>query len=230
MEILCDFCQVKLSIPDEKLPAGQRVSVKCPRCGNKLIIEAPAARPDTLQGAIQTLKGPGAESRVPPLDTLSGLDDTEADRALRSYGEGEKLALIMAAPTDPADQMKEMLDQLDYSSIPAKNIPEAVTKMQFQKFDLVLLSNHFDDTPLTQSPILQYLNHLSMSVRRRMFIVLIGDTFRTMDPMMAFALSVNLVARWNDLGSLANILRRAIADHERFYKVFMDTLKETGKA
>ena len=59
---------------------------------------------------------------------------------------------------------------------------------------------------------------------------MIGDKFRTMDHMMAFTMSANLVVNRKDLDKLSNILRRAISDNEKFYKVFMDTLKETGKA
>jgi len=31
MEIICGECGAKLNIPDEKVPEGQRVSVRCPR-------------------------------------------------------------------------------------------------------------------------------------------------------------------------------------------------------
>ena len=229
MESLCESCQAKLNIPDEKLPAGQRVSVKCPRCGNKLIVEAVGAKPEPTDVPKQGLEKPQPEYDAPPSNEMAGLDDAEADRALDSYGEGEKLALIMVAQTDPADPIEDALERLDYNGIQAKNTREALAKMQFQNFDLVILSDRFDNTPLKQSPVLQYLNHLSMSVRRRMFVLLMGDAFRTMDPMLAFAMSANLVANWKDLERLPNILGRAIADHERFYKVFMDTLKETGK-
>jgi len=242
MEILCETCHAKLNIPNEKLPAGQRVSVKCPRCGNKLGIDAPAARTGTSDASDQIFKKPAGaveelwassetkEHEAPPSDELPGLNDTEADSALDSYGEGEKLALIMIAETRPAEKITEALDKLGYNAIQAKNTREALSKMQFQNFDLIILSDLFDHTPLNQSPILQYLNHLSMSVRRKMFVLLVSDAFRTMDHMMAFAMSVNLLANWKDLGRLSNILGRALSDNEKFYKVFMDILKETGKA
>ncbi|HEJ84226.1 MAG TPA: hypothetical protein ENO25_06620, partial [Desulfobacteraceae bacterium] len=39
MELVCESCKAKLNIPEEKLPPGQRVSVRCPRCKNKLVID-----------------------------------------------------------------------------------------------------------------------------------------------------------------------------------------------
>lgn len=242
MEILCHACHAKLNIPDEKLPQGQRVGLKCPRCGNKLIIDVPPAK--TEKGAFTDQEGRGPEdpghqtatpphtaSYEPPLsEDIPGLDDAEADQALASYGEGERLALIMIPETHPSEGVTEALDQLGYNAIQAANSREAIAKMRLQHFDLVVLSERFDGTPLNGSPVLEYLNHLSMSVRRRMFVLLMSDGFRTMDHMMAFAMSANLVANWKDLGRLSSILGRALSDNERFYKVFMDTLKETGKA
>ena len=48
--------------------------------------------------------------------------------------------------------------------------------------------------------------------------------------MAAFAMSANLVISLNDLDKLSIILKRAVSENEKFYKVFFDTLKEVGKA
>jgi hypothetical protein len=50
-----------------------------------------------------------------------------------------------------------------------------------------------------------------------------------MDNMMAFVKSANLVVNPDDISNLALILKKAISDNEKFYKVYMDNLKETGK-
>jgi hypothetical protein len=102
--------------------------------------------------------------------------------------------------------------------------------MRFHLFDLVILSDGFDGIEFGQSPIRQHLNRLSMSVRRRMFVALIGDTFNTIDHMMAFALSANLVINRKDLDRLTSILKIAISESQKFYKVYMDTLAEIRKA
>lgn len=242
MEIVCGSCNAKLNIPNEKLPRGQRVSVRCPRCKNKLVIDTTTVAFEASSSPDQAFDKPESSVEATalhsgeeaydssPYEEMPGLEDTEADTALDSYGEGERLALVMLADSHPLEKVKGALEQLGYNPIQAKNTQEAISKMRFQNFDLIILSDLFDKTPLQQSPILQYLNHLSISVRRKMFVLLMSDTFRTMDHMMAFALSANLVANWKDLDRLSNILGRAVSDNEKFYKVFMDILKETGKA
>jgi len=242
MEIVCGSCNAKLNIPDEKLPPGQRISVKCPRCGNKLLIDTPPVKTEgsypldqgseTSESRAQDIPASSQEMEYdePPSEEMAGLEDTEADSALDSYGESERLALVVVADTHPLESLKETLEELGYNPIRSRNTREAIAKVRFHNFDMIILSDLFDNTPLEQSPILQYLNHLSMSVRRKMFVLLLSDTFRTMDHMMAFTMSANLVANWKDLDSFSNILPRALSDNESFYKVFMDTLKEIGKA
>ncbi len=241
MEIVCGSCKAKLNIPDEKLPQGQRVSIKCPRCQNKIVLDTATKKPDEKLHADQAPDATGHSASDSPVssttetsetssgDNMYGLDDTEAASALTSYGEGEKLALIMVTDTRPSDKIDEALAKMEYHVIRAKNTQEAVAKMRLQNFDLVILSDLFDNVPLGRSPVMQYLNQLSMSVRRKMFILLISDACRTLDHMMAFAMSANLVINWKDLDKLSTILPRSVSDNEKFYKVFMDALKETGK-
>jgi hypothetical protein len=102
--------------------------------------------------------------------------------------------------------------------------------LRFHHFDLIILADEFDSQPLDHSVIVNYLNRLSMSVRRKLFFALISDQFKTMDNMMAFAMSANVVINSKDIQKLHLILKKSVSENERFYKVFMDTMMETGKA
>jgi hypothetical protein len=101
--------------------------------------------------------------------------------------------------------------------------------MREYNFALITLPDRFDGIDLEFSPILEYLNHLPMSLRRRIFLILIGKTFKTMDLMAAFSMSANLVVGADDLDNLTRALKQSMADHERFYGIFMETLAELGK-
>ena len=39
MEIICDQCERKLNVPDEKIPEGRKVTVTCPGCKQKITFE-----------------------------------------------------------------------------------------------------------------------------------------------------------------------------------------------
>jgi len=57
-----------------------------------------------------------------------------------------------------------------------------------------------------------------------MFIALISDRFRTMDHMMAFCKSVNLVINKKNINDAEKILSRNITDYEMFYRIYKETL------
>ena len=126
-------------------------------------------------------------------------------------------------------EINATLEELSYKIVSPSSIQEAMGKIRLHNFDLIMLSDGFDGQGIESNPITHYLNHISMSVRRKIFLVLLGEKFKTMDNMMAFSASSNLVVNPTDISSIGSILKRAFSDHEKFYKVFADTLKEVGK-
>jgi hypothetical protein len=159
----------------------------------------------------------------------SGYDDYSGDEALDFFDENTKPALMMVGD-DISEEAKKSIEELGYKCVSAPSTRDALGKMRFHHFDMVLLADGFDGQEIENSPIMNYLNHVSMSSRRRIFLALIGDKFKTMDDMKAYSLSANMVISSKDLDKLTSILKRGVSEHERFYKVFMDTLVETGKA
>ncbi len=215
MEVSCGHCKAKLNIPDEKVPKGKKVAVACPKCKQKFLVEVPENREPEYPGGIE---GGGYEYR-------------DVEEALQlTYEQGQKLCLIMGAPQVDVDAIKKGVESVGYRVVEAEDTRTALSKMRFHHFDMAILCDNFDGVEIDQSPIINYMNHLPMSTRRRIFLVLVGDRFKSMDQMMAFAMSANLVVNIKDTDKMAPILKRSLADHELFYKVFMETLEEIGKA
>jgi len=131
---------------------------------------------------------------------------------------------------DMGAQAQKAAEELGYRCIPSSDTRDATGKMRFHHFDLIMVADGFDGQEVAKSPILNYLNRVSMSVRRRVFLALLSDKFKTMDNMMALALSANVVISTKDMEKLVPILKKAISDNDKFYKVFMDTMTEIGKA
>jgi hypothetical protein len=215
MDVTCKSCGATLKIPDEKLPTDQVVSITCPRCKGKIRIDR--REPDNN---LVSKKEAVEEADFEYEEDISPLDIFE---------EGTRLALVLDGDDGHIKEINSSLEQLSYKSILPTSIREAMGKLRLYHFDLIILSDGFDGQDLEGSPITHYLNHLSMSLRRKTFLVLLSDKFKTMDNMMAFGKSANLVVNPDDLSKLPLILKKTISDNERFYKVFMDTLKETGK-
>lgn len=136
---------------------------------------------------------------------------------------------LMEAEADRIEMMRQAVVDLGYTYVTAENAQEAIGKMRFHHFDLIILSDRFDGVALDQSPVLQFINQQAMSIRRHMFVVVVGDAFSTMDHLAAFALSANLVVHRRDIDKLKPILRQAVLSHQRFYRPFLQALSEIGK-
>jgi predicted Zn finger-like uncharacterized protein len=224
MEVICKKCNARLNIPDDKIPKGQRASVSCPKCKNKLTLNAHRSHQNNLAPQVEEKTG----LELSKADSDFGYEDT--DSSLDFFEEGVKLTLVMGIDAQQVEKLGHIVEELGYRYVSAKNTRDAISKMRLHHFDVILLSDRFDEIELAHSPILQHINTLSMSVRRRIFLALIADEFKTMDHMMAFAMSANLVINSNDLERLTAILKHSILDNEKFYKVFMETMLEVGKA
>jgi len=224
MEIICEKCNTRLSIPDDKIPSGQRAAISCPKCKNRITLNIPVPGRKDLPSEVEEKPG----SVVNNADSDYGYEDDDA--SLDFFEEGVRLALIMGNEPHQAEKLGQTVDELGYKHVSAKNTRDAISKMRLHHFDVILLSDGFDGIDLAQSPILQHINNLSMSVRRRIFLALVADEFKTMDHMMAFAMSANMLINGGDLDRLTSIMQHAISDNEKFYKVFTDTMVEVGKA
>jgi len=232
MEVTCEKCKTRFNIPDDKVPKDKVIKLSCPKCKGKIsvrgeVLEQPAKADESGELRMEMVN-PLAD-RKPPEDSY-GYEDFTSDQALDFFEEGMKLALIMPNSSMTDDRLRAGLELIGYKCIPTPNTRDAIGKLRFHHFDLIILADGFDNQPLDHSVIVNYLNRLSMSVRRKIFLALISDNFKTMDNMMSFAMSANVVINSKDIEKLHLILKKAVSENERFYKIFLDTLVETGRA
>ena len=222
MEVVCSNCRARLKIPDEKIPEMGRVTASCPKCGGKISFQRP--RPELEPSPNE--ETPGMSSAISHEDTEYG---GQEPFSLDFYGEGAKLCLLMLGDKNSGSGIGEAAEGLLFKTVMVKDAGEAINKMRFHHFDLMVLSEHFESVGWEQSPILHYLNRLPMHTRRKIFLVLLGREFSTMDRMTAFGLSADLVVNPGDANEIAGILKAALWNHENFYGGFTEIQNALGK-
>ena len=214
MEIICNNCQSKFRVPDEKIPAGKRATVACPKCKGKISLGSPKGSP-----------GGGS------FDSTDSNNGYDADEKPFDFIEEEGLtALICESNPLVRKTVIKALEVLDYQITEAESTRDALKRMRYHNYDLFVINENFDTDNPESNGILLYLERLSMLVRRNMFIALVSDRFRTMDNMMALNKSANLIINSKNIDDIGKILSRGITDNEFFYRIFKGTLKEVGKA
>ena len=215
MNIICENCQSKFKIPDEKIPAGKRATVACPKCKGKISLGA-------KMGAAATKVNVG---------NANSNDSYDASEKPFDFIEEEGLTALVCE-SNPLVQatITGALELMEYQITKAESTRDALKRMRYHNYDLFVVNENFDtDNPESNGTLL-YLERLNMLVRRNMFIALISDRFRTMDNMMALNKSVNLIINIKNVEDIGKILSRGITDNEFFYRVFKGTLKEVGRA
>ncbi len=161
-------------------------------------------------------------------EVTSGAYDA-SDKPFDFIEEGADTALI--CESDPAlrSKISEILTQEGYHITGPDSSRDALKKMRFHVYQLVIVNEKFDADNPDRNSILDNLKGLSMSIRRNIFVVMISDRFRTMDNMMAFNKSVNLIVNPSNIDNFSAIIKRGIADNEAFYHVYKESLKKAGR-
>ncbi len=214
MEIICQSCQGKLKIADDKLPAGKTATVKCPRCQSKIAIPATNQSADADEAfddlfAFEEDDSEGYDSAEKPFDFIE---------------EEGKTALVAEPDALIREKLRPTLELMEYHVSEAPNSREALKKMRYHNYDLVIVNEYFDTQDPDANPLLIYLERMVMEYRRNIFVTLLTSRFRTMDHMQAFQKSVNMILNIRNVDDFDKILQRGMADFGLFYKVYNESL------
>jgi predicted Zn finger-like uncharacterized protein len=218
MNITCDQCQSKFSIPAEKIPAGKTVILKCPKCENRISVSIP----------LETL-APGQGDISPEDLTESALYESEK-RPFGFVDEDIQTAMICEPDELIKSRIKAVLIQMGYQVAEAMDPRMALKNMRYHGYDLIVVNEVFGANDPDSNGILIYIARMAMAVRRNIFVALLSSRFRTMDQMTAFNKSVDLIINLENLSELEKILTRGIKQKEAFYRIFKETMKKAGRA
>jgi DNA-directed RNA polymerase subunit RPC12/RpoP len=238
MDVTCSKCQHKFTLPAkilEKIPKGKSASIPCPKCKNKIPVknEPEAAAPQKEAPAkAAPAKKPEPEKAADPPETSAesdseenGDDDTPGN-PFDFLEEGTQTALLCEGDADKRAKMKAALESLEFHISEPKTHRDALKQMRFHDFDLILINERFGTRDPDMNHILKHLEQLPMVTRRNMFVALVSERFRTMDNMMTFNKSVNLIINMKDLERIQKILDRGIKDNDAFYRVYKESYKK----
>lgn len=222
MEITCDSCQTKLKIADEKIPLDRTATFACPKCKGKVTI-----RPDKGADAaavVEESAGLGAELGFEEESFDTGENAAEA-RPFQFIEEEGKIALVCEADPVIRKSATDILTLMEYHVSSVQDNREALKNMRYQNYDVVVVNETFGTDNPDMNGILIYLERLQMEVRRNMFVAMISERYRTMDYMMAYNKSVNLIINKKNAADLDKILAKGLSDYDMFYRIFKETVQ-----
>jgi CheY-like chemotaxis protein len=211
MDIVCQHCSSKFKLPDGKIPAGKTVSLPCPKCKSKIEVVNRQATSESLQAEMASSN---YDSGDRPFDFIEEEGDT---------------ALVCESDPNTLKKIVNALNLLEYHVTSTDSGRDALKKMRYHQFDLIAVNETFNCDSADANMVLLYLERLNMHYRRNMFVVMLSNKYRTMDQMMAFRHSVNIIVNNKNVDDIGKIIQRSITDHEFFYRVYLEAMKDVGK-
>ena len=218
MDITCSNCQSAFKLPEAKVPKGKTFSLSCPKCKNKITVTNEAQKANAAAAAPSTLFE----------EVTSGSYDS-AERPFDFIEEGVKTALVCEADPVNREKIVAALRRLDYQVRHPASARDALKQMRFHVFDIILVNEAFDTPDPDHNNVLRFIERLSMSVRRDIFVALITGRFRTSDNMAAFNKSVNIVINLEHIDEIEKILKRGVSDNDHFYRLYKESMVKTGR-
>jgi CheY-like chemotaxis protein len=164
------------------------------------------------------------------LTEVASEDYDAADRPFDFVEEGGSTALICESHPAVREKIGGSLDDLGYRITAAAAAKDALKAMRFHVFDIVVLNELFDTADPQVNSVLNYLEDMPMTTRRRFFVALVSSRFRTLDNMAAFNRSVNIVINIKNIDEMGKIIKQGVAENRAFYHIFQETLQKMGKA
>lgn len=245
MKVICGNCQKKLNIPDEKIPVGGKVTFKCPNCKEPITVGEGGQAAEGIAGSLPDLGGGIPDATPPPvaldetrdiaipalpaqsakeIDPFSAFDSIESEMDV--LAEGSLRAML--ADNEHSDKIYPVLVKLGCAVSKIETAKNALEKMRYNNYDILVINEKFDCDDIGSNILVQTIAKMGMENRRKIFVAVVGDNFKSMDPMASFAISADLVISPSDLGNCELIIKKGIKDKEFFYATLRSELVAQG--
>jgi predicted Zn finger-like uncharacterized protein len=221
VQVDCPSCSQRVVVDDAKAPE-RPFSVKCPKCQGvvKFPGRAPAASPAP----------PAPEAAAPPPRPADAEALGRLQRQIRGRQVGPAPGQVLVALADPAlsQAITAPLRRLGYE-IDALDRPEEGGRLLEEGFYEVVVTNKTAGVPGKSESLYQRLIRVPPDARRNVFLVLVGDEFKTGDGTQAFAEQADLVVG-HDGGDVEAVLLNTMAERTRLFQAFLDARRRFEEA
>ena len=141
----------------------------------------------------------------------------------------QPLALVCVDDEVRQGAVTEALGELGYRVETGVTHVEVIDRLRKVSYEVIVLDETFQSATPHDNALLAAIQLMPMTTRRYIFVTLLGPDIKTLDHMLAFAKSVNLVVGYADIREIKELLTRGIAENDQFYRVFRQVLQEAGK-
>jgi predicted Zn finger-like uncharacterized protein len=136
----------------------------------------------------------------------------------------ERRRALVCVASQHGEAVARALAEHDYQVFVAADTTQAIERMREERMDVVILDPDFDPVEQGAAFVAREVQSLRPAQRRRLFLVQLSNSARTLDMHTAFVNNVNLVVNSADIENMPRALERAIRDFNDLYRDFNSAL------
>jgi predicted Zn finger-like uncharacterized protein len=210
----CPQCSTRIQIDDAKVP-DRPFKARCPKCQQVMTLPGRAPEPPEATGPVApTVPPPAPEAPPPPMLSQAALERAERAAA------GERDAIIaLAGPA--AEPLQKALEHLGFHADLVEDVEEGARLLEQGVYEVAVTSLSVAP-PGHPETLAQRILRMPLDTRRRVFVVLVGEEFRSGDGTQAWAVQADLVLHPSDTGRAEHVIRATMNERKRLYQPLED--------
>ena len=235
VQAACPQCANRITVDDARAPE-RAFAVKCPKCQATVRFPGRTA-PAATAAAPATAGAPPAPAAAPapapaPADAAgeevrgAAVAQHRREVAQKDTGHGRRV-LVALADRSVAAALVQPLTRLGYTAEVLDTPDEGGRLLEDGAFDVVIATGTAT-VPGRQETLLQRVTRLAPAARRRIFLVVVGDEYKTGDGTQAFAAEADLVVNPRDAAAAEGPLLSAMTERTRLYQPLLDARRLAG--
>jgi predicted Zn finger-like uncharacterized protein len=217
VQALCSQCSTRIQIDDAKVP-DRPFKVRCPKC--QTVMSLPGRGPDS-PAAPEAEPPSGAPAAEAPPAYEPPPPPSPAAMARRERAAAGSNDALVALSGPAAAELQQALERLKFNVDLVDDIEEG-TRLLEQGVYEVAVTGRTTPGPGKPETLAQRMLRLPLDARRRVFVILVGEEFRTADGTQAWAAQADLVVNPADAGRCEHLIRSTMAERTRLYQPLVD--------
>ncbi len=208
MQLNCEHCGRSFDLPQEKVPAGERLRFACPACGEKNIVNLENAAKKKAE------IDPSQEEQM-QTSPLSATEDSVEENSIEpdTYPPGSDVAFIHVQDGKWEERVEQILKGYGYYVSKSRDKKEAVQKLSLNRYTYILI----EDIP-ENAALLEEIANWPGETRREINCVLTGQNARSFDPQLALLRGVNSYIYIEERDNIEDLIDKSLQYFNSFFE------------
>ena len=219
MQAQCSQCSTRIQIDDTKVP-DRPFKVRCPKCQTVMTLPGRGADSPAAPEAEPPATASGPDAAAPPPYEPPPPPSPEAT-ARRERAEAGANDALIALSGPAATVLRQALERLKFNVDSVDDIEEGARLLEQGVYE-VAVTARTPPEPGKPETLAQRMLRLPIDARRRVFVILVGEEFRTADGTQAWAAQADLVVNPADAGRCEHLIRSTMTERKRLYQPLVD--------